>query len=85
MAVFTECQINKIVIFRSINKRKHSIDRELSKSVPSLVLGTCGGSWDTFMQRRTKNYPEGEFCCFCYFLLRLSLKCPFLENISPLT
>lgn len=69
MTVFIQCQIHKIVIFRSVNKRKHTIGRELRKSVP-LVVG-LRELLGYVLERRRKNYPEGEFCCSCYFLLRL--------------
>lgn len=54
MTVFIQCQIHKIVIFRSVNKRKHTIGRELRKSVPSVVLGLMGALGIRFGEKEEK-------------------------------
>lgn len=54
MTLFIQCQIHKIVIFRSVNKRKHTIGRELRKSVPSVVVGLMGALGIRFGEKEEK-------------------------------
>lgn len=67
MTVFIQCQIHKIVIFRSVNKRKHIIGRELRKSVSSVVLGLMGAVGIRFCREGGKTILKVSFVSVVIF------------------